>query len=306
MRNNQKLLIKLALLEDAPRGDSTTEPLGLGAKKGRALLIAKQEMVLSGTEMFSETFRSVSKKCRVKWFVSDGQKVASRQKLASVEGPLWALLKAERVALNFLGPLCGIATLTNQFVQEVKGTGAKITDTRKTRPLYRELEKKAVVDGGGTNHRMNLSDQILVKENHIRAGGNIPLVISALRKAHPKIFLEVEVATLKELKTVLSLQNKYKIQRVMLDNMSLSTMRHGIALIQKHIHLQNAAKTKNDGPRQHKPKKLQPKKLQIEASGNMSLQRVRAVAKLGVDFISIGKITHSAPNADLSLLFEMK
>jgi nicotinate-nucleotide pyrophosphorylase (carboxylating) len=190
-----------------------------------------------------------------------------------LRGDLIQLLKAERVALNFLGKLSGIATLTRCFVQETKGTSCKILDTRKTTPLWRELEKEAVRTGGGTNHRMNLSQAILVKENHVRAAGSMEKAIAAIRKKTSEP-IEIECSTLKEVEIAVN----ERVNRILLDNMTTEQLREARAAV--------------------------PRQIQVEASGNMRLERIREVAATGVDFISVGALTHSAPVADFSLLFE--
>src|SRR5690606_2488772 len=197
-----------------------------------------------------------------------------------VTGPLGPLLTAERTALNFLGRLSGIATLTHHFVQAVRGTGARVLDTRKTTPGWRLLEKAAVVAGGGSNHRVGLHDFVLVKDNHILAAGGIRAAVervraSAVAKGLP---LEVEVTTLEELEEVFALG----VERVLLDNMSLDTMREAVR-------------------RAHAVEGRRP---ELEASGNVTQATVRAVAETGVDWISVGALTHSARVADLSLRVE--
>ena len=190
------------------------------------------------------------------------------------------LLAAERTALNFLGHLSGIATLTARFVEAVAGTGARILDTRKTTPGLRGLEKEAVAAGGGRNHRMGLYDAFLIKENHIALAGNLAKAVLAARNAHPELPVEVEVRNLDETAYALGTG----AERLLLDNMDLETMRAAVALRDR-----NAAD--GGGPT-------------LEASGGVDLERVRAIAETGVDFISIGALTHSAPSLDFSLLLE--
>ena len=275
---NVQELVTMALQEDIPNGDLTTEALNCENNSGRAALIAKQNLILSGSELFSETFRQIDSKIKIDWSYGNGDEVPNKSSICQVEGSLGGLLRGERTALNFLGHLSGIATLTARFVQKTKGTNAKITDTRKTIPGLRLIEKKAVKDGGGVNHRLNLSDAILVKENHIRAVGSITKAVNKMRVKWPKMPIEVEVTSEAELDECLTL----KVERVLLDNMSLDDMAR-------------AAKKANNC-------------CLLEASGNMTLDRIESVAKLGVDFISVGALTHSAPNADVSFIFntEMK
>jgi len=192
-------------------------------------------------------------------------------------GSARAILAAERTALNFLGHLSGVATLTARYVEAVDGTNAKILDTRKTTPGLRKLEKAAVAAGGGTNHRMGLFDAFLIKENHIAAAGSIPKAVYAARKAHPELPIEVEVRNLDETAYALGTG----ADQLLLDNMDPPTMRAAVELRDAHGH---------DG------------KPTLEASGNVNLETVRAAAETGVDFISVGALTHSAPVLDFSLL----
>lgn len=266
-------LIALAYAEDMPQGDLTTDNLGLKERPGRAKLIAKEDLVLAGRHLFQDCVHYIDKDAELQWQFKDGDLILNQQAVCWIKGDLLKLLKAERVALNFLGRLSGIATLTRCFVQETRGTKCKILDTRKTTPLLRALEKQAVVAGGGTNHRMGLSDAVLIKENHIRAAGSIAKAIEAVRKAAGAP-IEVEVRTLEEVDMAVS----ERANRILLDNMSSEEMRQARARI--------------------------PSFIQVEASGNMTVARIREVAELGVDFISVGALTHSAPTADLSLMFE--
>jgi len=268
-------LIKQAIKEDIPKGDLTTDGLKLNLKKGEARLVAKQDLVLSGITLFEKTFKFVNTKTKLKWSYKDGQSVKKNSEICIISGRLDSLLKAERTALNFLGHLSGIATLTQAFVKEVGGTTTKIIDTRKTTPGLRILEKTAVVHGGGKNHRLNLSKAILIKENHIRAIGSISKAVQLLRKRWKSLPIEVEGTNDDEINEAL----KCGVERLLLDNMSLEEMESAVKLVNKRAI--------------------------IEASGNMTLDRVKSVAKLGVNFISVGSLTHSAPSADLSLLFKL-
>lgn len=268
-------LIKAALNEDMPRGDLTTESLALKPRPGRAVLKAKEDIILSGTLPFEETVSALEPNAKVKWHFEESQKVLKNQNICSIEGDLVQILKAERVALNFLGHLSGIATHTHRFVEKLQGTKARILDTRKTTPGLRELEKRAVVHGGGLNHRMNLSTAILVKDNHIAMFGGIKATISRIRQ-HTDLPMEVEARTLDEVKDAVEL----KVQRILLDNMDNETLKKALDLI--------------------------PDSIETEASGNMNLERIHSVGALGVDYISVGALTHSAPVADVSLLFDWK
>ncbi|MES2962781.1 MAG: carboxylating nicotinate-nucleotide diphosphorylase [Bdellovibrionota bacterium] len=266
-------LIQAALREDMPRGDLTTDSLALTPRFGQAKLIAKEDLVLSGTLAFERTMLSLDPTAKVNWQFKEGDLILDRQIICLVTGDLIQILKAERVALNFVGHLSGIATYTRCFVKQIEHTKTRILDTRKTLPAFRDLEKKAVVHGGGLNHRYNLSDAILIKENHIHVAGGIRNAIERVR-AHSKEKIEIECSTLQDVKDAVDM----KIDRVLLDNMSNELLAQALELI--------------------------PEGIQAEASGNMSVDRVKSVAELGVDFISVGAITHSAPTADISLLFD--
>lgn len=266
-------LIKAAIKEDMPSGDVTTDSLGLTPKPGKAVLKAKEDLVLSGLLPFESTVSLLEPNVKIKWHFEEGQRVLKGQNICSIEGDLIQVLKAERVALNFLGHLSGIATFTRRFVDAVAGTKAKILDTRKTLPGYRELEKKAVVHGGGFNHRMNLSTAILIKDNHIAVMDGIKNAVERIRK-NSSLDVEVEAGTLDDVKLAVSL----KVRRILLDNMNNHSLTEARALV--------------------------PETIETEASGNMSLERVPDVAKIGIDFISVGALTHSAPVADVSLQFD--
>lgn len=266
-------LIRAAIKEDMPNGDLTTESLALKPKPGRAKLRAKADIVLSGTAPFEQTMDQLDPGLRIKWHFDEGEKVLNGQIVCTIEGDLIQILKAERVALNFLGRLSGIATHTRKFVEAIEGTKTKILDTRKTTPAYRDLEKRAVVHGGGLNHRMNLSTAILLKDNHIAVMGGITAAVSRVRE-HSSVAIEVEVRNLEEVKEAVDLG----VQRLLLDNMSNELIASALKII--------------------------PANIESEASGNMSLGRVKSVAELGVDYISVGALTHSAPVADVSLEFE--
>lgn len=266
-------LIKAAIQEDMPSGDLTTESLALLPRPGRARLIAKQDMTLSGAPAFEETMLMLEPNVRIKWHFEEGQAILDRQNICTLQGDLVQILKAERVALNFLMHLSGIATLTSRFVKEVENTNTRILDTRKTTPAYRELEKRAVVHGGGLNHRKDLSSAILLKDNHIAVMKGITPAVTRVRE-NSEAAIEVEAKTLDEVKECVQLG----VERILLDNMNDQLLSQALALI--------------------------PEGVQSEASGNMTLERVGRVAKLGVDFISVGALTHSAPSADVSLLFD--
>ncbi|MBX3040479.1 MAG: carboxylating nicotinate-nucleotide diphosphorylase [Bdellovibrionaceae bacterium] len=266
-------LIKAAIKEDMPRGDVTTESLALKPRHGFARLKAKEDIVLSGSMPFEQTMQILEPNAKLSWHFEEGQAILKGQIVCTIEGDLVQILKAERVALNFLGHLSGIATHTRRFVRQIEGTTTKILDTRKTTPGLRDLEKRAVVHGGGFNHRLNLSTAILLKDNHLSVMGGIASAINRVRE-HSQLPIEVEAKTLDEVKEAVQLG----VHRILLDNMDDETLRQAKALV--------------------------PSTIETEASGNMALDRVRKVADIGIDYISVGALTHSAPVADVSLLFD--
>lgn len=266
-------MIKEAYAEDMPAGDATTDNLGVRDRLGDAKLVAKEDLVMCGRHIFDACVQLQAPGTAMNWQFKDGDFILRGQTMCWLRGDLIKLLKAERVALNFLGRLSGIASLTRCFTQEVSHTKTKILDTRKTAPLWRALEKEAVRAGGGTNHRMNLSAAILIKENHIRAAGGLEAAIQNIRQKTTEP-IEIECSTLEEVELAL----KERVQRILLDNMTTAQIREARAKV--------------------------PSFVQLEASGNMTLTRVREVAETGVDFISVGALTHSAPVADVSLLFD--
>lgn len=268
-----KKIIEEALKEDLPKGDITTDSLSLGSHKVRAHLTAKQDLILSGQALFELTMKHLDPDIHMEWFFQDGQKILNQQTVCTLKGHAEKILKAERVALNFLGWLSGVATKTNHFVNQVGHTKTKILDTRKTIPNYRLLLKKAVKDGGGINHRMNLSDAIMIKDNHIAACNHSLTEAVQKVRAQNQLPIEVEVCSLDLVKEAVGL----KVKRIMLDNMNLEQIKEALTLI--------------------------PEQFETEVSGNMTLDKVRAIAETGVTYISVGAITHSAPSADLSLKF---
>lgn len=267
-------LLLSALEEDIRGGDITTEVLELGKRRASGVLLAKQKLALAGLPVFKRAFELLDSSITFETEFPDGDLVQNGTKVAKVSGRAVSLLSAERVALNFLTCLSGVATLTYQFVEEVRGTKAKILGTRKTTPGLRALQKYAVKMGGGENHRMGLYDAILVKDNHIAILGGVAAVHELIQKnlggRKPK-FIEFEVETLEELEEALSLG----IKRVLLDNMDVPTLKKAVEI--------------NRG------------RVLLEASGGVNLENVRQIAETGIDFISIGALTHSAPVADLSL-----
>lgn len=276
-------LVRTALAEDIGPGDVTSLATIPAITRSHGRIVAKADGTIAGTGITAEVFAAVDPAIRVSKKIADGKKVASGDVIMEVSGPARSLLSAERTALNFLQRLSGIATATSRYVEAVEGTGVKIIDTRKTTPGWRLLEKQAVVAGGGTNHRTGLFDMVLIKENHIRAAGGIEKAVRSCKSwlrenGRNALKIEVETTSMAEVEDAI----RAGCDRIMLDNMSLDEMRDAV----------NRIRQEQDGP-------------EIEASGNMSVDRVRAVAETGVDFISVGAITHSAPVLDLSLLFDI-
>ncbi|MFW6192211.1 MAG: carboxylating nicotinate-nucleotide diphosphorylase [Gemmatimonadota bacterium] len=273
-------LVRNALAEDVRDGDRTTRWTVPRERPGRARIVARADGVVAGREPAELTFTTVDAGLSVRWATKTGDWVAAGDEVAGVQGALGSLLTAERVALNFLGRLSGVASTTRRFVEAVEGTGARITDTRKTTPGWRALEKAAARAGGAVNHRMGLHDMVLVKENHIRAAGSVEAALEAVmeraRSSHLEV--EIEVTDLGELEAALA----EAPDRILLDNMSLETLARAVELVQAH-----------EGSRPL-----------LEASGGVTLDTVRQVAGTGVDLISVGALTHSAPALDLSLLVE--
>jgi len=265
-------LIRLALAEDfGERGDVTSQATIPNTKIICGRITAKADGVIAGLPLVERVYQQIDPSVVVHALVADGTAVTAKTCICEVEGKAQSVLSGERTALNFLQHLSGIATLTAQFVAAVNGTHAKILDTRKTAPGWRVLEKYAVRMGGGQNHRMGLYDMVMIKDNHIDAAGSITAAVNAARSHTQNIPIEVEVRDFDELREALSLQ----VDRIMLDNMNDAQMREAVTITQGRIPL--------------------------EASGNMSLARVASVAATGVDLISVGALTHSAPALDLSM-----
>ncbi len=274
--NNLSTLIKLALAEDlGMHGDITTKATVDKNQLGIANLKAKQTLVVAGADVAKQVFLSVDPELNITTGNADGIKLKTNDNIFSVSGKLTSILAAERVALNFLQHLTGIATLTRRFVDQTKGYNAKILDTRKTTPGFRALEKQAVLAGGGNNHRFGLFDRYLLKENHLAAAGSISSAVQNIRATQREnTLVEIEVKNEAELAQAL----KVGVDIIMLDNMTPQQVANCTLL--------------NNG------------NTQLEVSGNINLENVLSYAQTGVDFISIGSITHSAPAADISLLLE--
>jgi nicotinate-nucleotide pyrophosphorylase (carboxylating) len=273
-------LVARALAEDVGSGDITGTAVVPADARGAAVILQKAPGVISGFGVAAETFEQAGAQ-RFESLVGEGSWTDSvPREIARVSGPARAILAAERTALNFLAHLSGVATLTHQFVQAAAGTSVQILDTRKTTPGLRVLEKAAVAAGGGRNHRMGLYDAILIKENHAALAGGITEAIRQSRKSQPDKPVVVEVRDAGEVQAAL----EAKAERLLLDNMKISALKAAVAA-------RDAAAS--NGYR-----------AELEASGGISLATTPEVASTGVDFISVGALTHSAPALDLSLLFE--
>lgn len=271
-------VVARALAEDVGPGDVTSAAMVPEGATARARIVQKQAGVVFGLDMVAEAMRQCGVEDVNKLVVEGQWREGVPADVALASGPAAALLAAERVALNFLGHLSGVATLTARFVEAVAGTGARILDTRKTTPGLRALEKAAVAAGGGVNHRMGLYDAILIKENHVALAGGVAKAIHAARAAQPGMPLEIECRDLDEVAYALGAG----AERLLLDNMSPATLREAVKLRDEHGH---------GSPT-------------LEASGGVTLDTVRAIAESGVDRISIGALTHSAPVLDFSMLLE--
>jgi nicotinate-nucleotide pyrophosphorylase (carboxylating) len=269
-------LIEQALFEDVGFGDITSESLIPEEQLGKAEFIAKENGIISGIDIVTLVFSCVDGQVTFQPSVQDGALVEQGVSLGGIDGPVRSLLTGERVALNFLQRMSGIATLTHKYVHAVAGTKAKITDTRKTAPGLRVLDKKAVLDGGGINHRFALDSMVLIKDNHIAAAGGIKNAIlrckEYLKENFSEMKIEVETTSIEQVKEVMNFGG---IDRIMLDNYPLDLMKEAVTLINGTI--------------------------EVEASGGVTLQTVRSIAETGVDVISVGALTHSSKALDISL-----
>ena len=290
MTNELEKLIKSALLEDIGSGDITSENFISRGSTSHARVITRKKCVAAGFAVAQEVFREVDPTLIVTLLAEDGKMLQPGESLLTVEGSTRSLLTAERVVLNFLGRLIGVATLTRTFVDAVAGTGVTILDTRKMTPGWRLLEKEAVRAGGGKNHRIGLFDAVLIKDNHLAAIADasqgfeksaseqlalLPKKTQEMRLQHPEIKIEIEADTLEQVKFFLTIP---EINVILLDNMNLEKLREAVAL-------RNA---------------MAPQ-IRLEASGGITLENIRLIAETGIDEISLGAVTHSAPWADLSL-----
>jgi nicotinate-nucleotide pyrophosphorylase (carboxylating) len=272
-------LIQLALAEDIGPGDVTAEYFVPPDRKANAFVSIRREGVLSGVNLAADVFRTVDPSLSIEILIPDGSHVSAGALAIHIQGSARSILTAERTALNFLQRLSGVATLTATYVKLIAGTQARILDTRKTTPGFRLLEKQAVLHGGGTNHRIGLYDRAMVKDNHLVAEGGIPALQQAilrLKAEKPNVEVELEADRLDQVQAFLNLSG---VDHILLDNMSLDELRQAVALRADR----------------HHPA--------LEASGGVNLHTVREIALTGVDFISVGALTHSAPALDIGLDF---
>jgi nicotinate-nucleotide pyrophosphorylase (carboxylating) len=265
-------LLWMALEEDLGHGDVTTEAVISSDATGRAVVVGREDFVLSGSYPFQRVFQLLDPSMVVASRFMDGERIRADVPVFEIQGRLRAILNGERVALNMLQRLSGIATLTRRMADALAGTSCRLLDTRKTTPLWRRLEKQAVLDGGGHNHRFGLADGILIKDNHIAAAGGVREAIERARSAAPHTLrIEVEVDTLEQLREVLEIG----VDVVLLDNFSTDLLIEAVAICRKRALL--------------------------EASGGVTLESIHRIARTGVDFISSGALTHSARAVDISL-----
>lgn len=272
-------LIEMALAEDLGTGDVTTRYFVPEGRRARAFVVARGDGVVSGAAVAARVFLAVEPTLDVEILIPDGSQVVAGATLMRIEGSARAVLTAERTALNFMQRLSGVATLTARYVAAIKGSAARILDTRKTTPGFRLLEKQAVVHGGGTNHRLGLYDRAMVKDNHLVGEGGVVALQAAIRQLkadHPSVEIELEADSLAQVRAFLELEG---VDHILLDNMTLDELREAVA-----------ARGDSCLPR-------------LEASGGVSLLTVREIAATGVNFISVGALTHSAPALDIALDF---
>jgi nicotinate-nucleotide pyrophosphorylase (carboxylating) len=269
-------LLWMAIREDLGHGDVTTEAIIDAELVGEALVFGREPFVLSGSRPFQRVFQLIDPETRVESHFADGEKIMADTPVFRLQGRVRTLLTGERTALNLLQRLSGIASITRQMVDALTGTSARLLDTRKTTPLWRHLEKEAVRHGGGFNHRFGLADGVLIKDNHIAASGGVGLAIERARRGTPHTLkIEVEVENLSELLEALDA----RADIILLDNFSPENLREAVVLA--------------DG------------RALLEASGGITLENIKEVAKTGVDFVSCGAITHSAKAVDLSMEFSV-
>jgi len=276
-------LILQALKEDAPHGDITTEAIVPEDMKGRAIMITKEDGVICGLPIAAKVFTLLDSETLLEAKVDEGEWVSAGKIIAEIKGKLRVLLMGERTALNFVQRLSGIATLTKRFVEKVAPYGVRIADTRKTTPLLRALEKYAVRCGGGVNHRSSLSDGILIKDNHIRAAGSLAEAVKRVKaRVHHLLRIEVEAHSLDQVREALECE----VDAILLDNFSVDEIRQAVQIVRDWS---------------QRTGRLKPL---IEVSGGVTLDNVEAIAQTGVDLISVGALTHSAPALDISMEIE--
>ena len=271
--------VRAALAEDIGGGDATTLATVPPNVTVRAVMRARESLVVAGLDFAGAAFRELSTKVEIKKTLRDGQHIEEGSTLLKIAGPARAILSGERVALNFIQRLSGVATLTAQFVEAVRGTKTQILDTRKTTPGWRRFEKYAVACGGGKNHRLGLFDMMLIKDNHLAAlrkgkPNAIAAAVTHARRKFPKLKVEVEADTLKQVEQAVAAGADF----ILLDNMTVAQLRQAVKRVRGRV--------------------------KLEASGSVNLKAVRAIARTGVDFISVGALTHSAPAVDIGLDFE--
>jgi len=285
-------LVKFALSEDIGTGDVTTlntVPTNVGA---RAVVMAREAGVVSGLEIAQMTFREVDPALKWKPTSADGQEVEAGVALAQISGSAASIMTAERTALNFLMRMCGVATTTRRYVEAVAGTGARILDTRKTTPGLRFLEKYAVQCGGGVNHRLALWDMYLVKDNHIRAARGLTSAIDRIQRTRRDLLLEVEVESMEQLHEAL----RPEVDRILIDNQTPAAVHRAVIEVDRWC--------KSNAPDHGRVRSDARRWPEIEVSGGITLENVRAYAETGVDYVSVGALTHSAPALNLSLEIE--
>ncbi|MCP4633628.1 MAG: carboxylating nicotinate-nucleotide diphosphorylase [candidate division Zixibacteria bacterium] len=282
-------IIQTTLSEDRYGNDITTKSIGKSPGKGKAKIIAKQNGIICGIDIAIRVFKLTDSSLRAKNYLSDADTIKRGQTILEITGRKSSILKSERTALNFLTHLSGIATYTHDFVKELRGTKAVLLDTRKTLPCLRDLQKYAVTKGGGKNHRRDLSDMYLLKENHIQSAGGIDKALETAINHRKKVtsrrgsgspLIEVEVQNIEELKSAL----QFEIDRIMLDNFSPAMVKKAVKITRE------LSKNK--------------KRIELEVSGGITISNIRKYALTGVDYISVGALTHSAPSFDLSLIIE--
>jgi nicotinate-nucleotide pyrophosphorylase (carboxylating) len=278
-QTSHEWLIERALSEDIGSGDLTALYFVPAARQATALMVARQEGVIAGSQLAREVFLSVDSSLDVNVMIEDGSRVTTGAIVMKISGSARSILTAERVALNFMQRLSGIATQTYEYVKAVEGTKTRILDTRKTTPGWRFLEKAAVASGGGTNHRMGLYDRVMVKDNHLVTEGGMQELHEAMKRLsadHPDVEIEVEADRLDQVEAFLGME---EVDYILLDNMSLAELRQAVAM--------RGIRTRPI----------------LEASGGVTLANVRPIAETGVDFISVGALTHSVKAMDLALDF---